>query len=49
MPCARSRAPRVVASGQAWLMEDTRGGGHTTEVISDEPFDAVVVHLPDAD
>jgi len=42
-------APSVVESGQAWLMEDTRGGGHTTEVISDVPFDAVVVHLPEAD
>jgi len=39
--------PRVVAAGEAWLMEDTHGAGHTTEVISDVPFDAVVVQLPE--
>jgi hypothetical protein len=33
--------------GEAWLMEDTAGGGHHTEVVSDVPFDAVVVQLPD--
>ena len=40
--------PRTIAMGEAWLMEDTHGGGHRTEVISDVPFDAVVVQLPDA-
>ena len=40
--------PRTVGIGEAWLMEDTFGGGHTTEVISDVPFDAVVVQLPNA-
>jgi quercetin dioxygenase-like cupin family protein len=40
--------PRTVAMGEAWMMEDTAGSGHTTEVISDVPFDAVVVQLPDA-
>jgi hypothetical protein len=40
--------PRIIAMGEAWLMEDTHGGGHTTEVISDVPFDAVVVQLPNA-
>jgi hypothetical protein len=41
--------PRVVGAGEAFLMEDIKGGGHTTEVISDVPFDAVVVQLPEAD
>jgi hypothetical protein len=39
--------PRTVSMGEAWLMEDTAGGGHHTEVVSDVPFDAVVVQLPD--
>jgi hypothetical protein len=38
--------PKTVAAGEAWLMEDTSGPGHETEVISHEPFDAVVVQLP---
>ena len=37
--------PGTVAAGEAWLMEDTSGEGHETEVISQEPFDAVVVRL----
>jgi hypothetical protein len=40
--------PRTVATGEAWLMEDTHGFGHITEVISDVPFDAIVVQLPNA-
>jgi hypothetical protein len=28
-------------------MEDTTGSGHTTEVISPGPFEAVVIQLPD--
>jgi quercetin dioxygenase-like cupin family protein len=38
--------PKIVAAGDVWLMEDTSGAGHETEVISQEPFDAVVVRLP---
>ena len=37
---------RVVSAGDAWLMEDTTGSGHETEVISTEPFEAVVIQLP---
>jgi quercetin dioxygenase-like cupin family protein len=33
--------------GDAWLMEDTTGSGHTTEVISQDPFEAVVIQLPE--
>jgi hypothetical protein len=39
--------PAIVGAGDAWLMEDTIGSGHETGVISEEPFDAVVVQLPD--
>jgi quercetin dioxygenase-like cupin family protein len=39
--------PVIVAAGDAWLMEDTSGSGHETEVISQDPFDAVVVQLPE--
>ena len=38
---------RVISTGDILKMEDTEGGGHFTEVISDEPFDAVMVQLPD--
>lgn len=37
----------TIGSGDAWLMEDTTGGGHETEVISEVPFEAVVVQLSD--
>jgi quercetin dioxygenase-like cupin family protein len=37
----------IVGAGDAWLMEDTSGSGHETEVISQEPFDAVVIQLPE--
>ena len=36
----------IFSAGDAWLMEDTTGSGHTTEVISQEPFEAVVIQLP---
>ena len=39
--------PRIIGAGEALLMADTYGGGHKTEVISDVPFDAVIVQLPD--
>ena len=35
----------VVNVGDAWLMEDTTGAGHETEVISPQPFEAVVIQL----
>ena len=38
--------PRIIAAGDILIMEDTRGRGHFTEVISDEPFDGVMVQLP---
>jgi len=28
-------------------MEDTTGSGHKTEVISQDPFEAVVIQLPE--
>jgi hypothetical protein len=34
------------SAGDAWLMEDTTGSGHETQVILREPFEAVVVQLP---
>jgi quercetin dioxygenase-like cupin family protein len=36
---------RTIKAGDAWLMEDTNGKGHRTEVASDEPFDAVIILL----
>jgi quercetin dioxygenase-like cupin family protein len=36
-----------VSAGEAWLMEDTVGVGHVTTVVSDDPFDAVVIQLPE--
>jgi hypothetical protein len=38
--------PESVGASDAWLMEDTTGDGHETAVISEEPFDAVVIQLP---
>jgi hypothetical protein len=38
--------PRVIAAGDILVMEDTTGAGHFTEVVSDEPFDAVMIALP---
>ena len=37
----------TISAGDTWLMEDTIGSGHTTEVISQGPFEAVVIQLPD--
>jgi quercetin dioxygenase-like cupin family protein len=37
----------TISAGDTWLMEDTTGSGHTTEVISQRPFEAVVIQLPD--
>jgi quercetin dioxygenase-like cupin family protein len=37
----------TISAGDSWLMEDTTGSGHTTEVISQEPFEAVVIQLSD--
>ena len=39
--------PRVISAGDILRMEDTQGAGHVTEVISDEPFDGVMVQLPE--
>ena len=39
--------PCVISAGDILMMEDTEGGGHVTEVVSDEPFDAVMIRLPD--
>jgi quercetin dioxygenase-like cupin family protein len=36
---------RTIKASDAWLMEDTNGKGHRTEVASDEPFDAVIILL----
>ena len=36
---------RIIKPGTAWLMADTDGKGHKSEVISDVPFDAIVVLL----
>jgi uncharacterized cupin superfamily protein len=42
---ASSGEQRRVVAGDAWLMADTTGKGHTTEVISEGPVDAVIVQL----
>ncbi|MDG4885751.1 hypothetical protein [Mesorhizobium sp. WSM4887] len=39
--------PVTVGVGDTWLMEDTTGSGHKTEVISHVPFEAAVVQIPD--
>ena len=39
--------PRVIAAGDVLMMEDTTGSGHFTEVVSDEPFDGVMIQLPE--
>ncbi len=38
---------RMITPGSVCHMADTFGKGHTSEVISDVPFDAVVVFLAD--
>ncbi len=42
---ASSGEERQVVAGDAWLMADTTGKGHTTQVISESPVDAVIVQL----
>jgi hypothetical protein len=37
----------TISAGDALLMEDTTGSGNMTEVISQKPFEAVVIQLPD--
>jgi hypothetical protein len=39
--------PCVIAAGDVLIMEDTTGAGHVTEVVSEMPFDGVMVELPD--
>jgi hypothetical protein len=39
--------PRVITAGDVLMMEDTTGSGHFTEVVSDEPFDGVMIQLPE--
>ena len=39
--------PVTVNTCEAWLMEDTTGGRHQTQVTSDVPFEAVIIRLPD--
>ncbi|TIQ10752.1 hypothetical protein [Mesorhizobium sp.] len=39
--------PVTIGVGDTWLMEDTTGSGHKTEVISHVPFEAAVVQIPD--
>jgi hypothetical protein len=36
---------RTVKAGDAWLMADNHGKGHRSEVVSDVPFDAVIILL----
>ena len=40
---------RVIETGNVWLMADTSGKGHRSEVVSDGPFDAAIVLLPESD
>ena len=34
---------RVIKAGDVWLMTDTQGKGHQSEVASDNPWDAVII------
>jgi len=36
---------RTVKAGDAWLMADNNGKGHRSEVVSEAPFDAVIIIL----
>jgi hypothetical protein len=36
---------RTISAGTAWLMEDTMGKGHASEVVSPGPFNAVIILL----
>ena len=40
---------RIVEPGTIWLMSDTTGKGHESEVASTVPFDAALVFLPNSD
>ena len=40
---------RTVKAGDAWLMADNHGKGHQSEVVSDVPFDAVIIILENSD
>lgn len=37
---------RVIGPGDVWLMSDTHGTGHNTQVISEDAFECVMVQLP---
>jgi quercetin dioxygenase-like cupin family protein len=39
---------RTIEPGKIWIMSDTGGKGHRSEVVSDEPFEAAIVFLPNA-
>ncbi|HVY20929.1 MAG TPA: hypothetical protein VHA70_12755 [Bauldia sp.] len=39
---------RTIGPGDAWQMMDVTGKGHAAEVVSDVPFDAVMVLLPES-
>jgi len=40
---------RTVKAGDGWLMADNQGKGHRSEVVSKEPFDAVIIILEKSD
>jgi quercetin dioxygenase-like cupin family protein len=40
---ASDGASRVIDTGSAWLMTDTEGKGHQSEVVSDKSFEAVII------
>jgi hypothetical protein len=42
---ATDGSARTVKAGNAWLMGDNHGKGHQSEVVSDVPFDAVIIIL----
>jgi quercetin dioxygenase-like cupin family protein len=40
---------RVIKAGDAWLMTDTQGKGHESKVVSDNPWDAVIILVENSD
>ncbi len=44
---AGSGEVREIGPGGIWRMEDTRGAGHTTTVLGDEPVQLAIVQLVD--
>ncbi len=40
---------RTVSVGDAWLMADNHGKGHQSQVVSEVPFDAVIIILDKPD